>query len=150
MGRWLGIDYGERRIGVALSDPGHIIASPLHMIENNGGQAVRDVVQDCEDHDVERIVVGLPYNMDGSKGASAEYAEAFAEKLREAAKRPVVMWDERLSTMTAEKALIEGGTRREKRKNLVDKIAAQVILQHYIDAQAPTEFDVMDDGFFDG
>ncbi|NCC50373.1 MAG: Holliday junction resolvase RuvX [Spartobacteria bacterium] len=135
MGRLLGIDYGQRRIGVALSDPCRIIASPLEMIPNSSDKEVLQRIRTlCKEHEVDGIVIGLPLNMDGTAGPIAEYVTAFAEKLRAATPLPVACWDERLSSKSAENALIEGGTRREKRKQLIDKIAAQIILQHYIDA----------------
>jgi len=135
MGRMLGIDYGKKRIGIALCDPDRIIASPLEMVPNTSGkEVIRTLNALCEKHEVDQIVIGLPLNMDGTIGPIAIYVKEFAEKLKKATPIPVVYWDERLSSKTAEKALIEGGTRREKRKKLIDKIAAQIILQHYIDA----------------
>lgn len=137
MARTLGIDYGEKRIGLALSDDTGTVATPWRTIQvESHPKAAREIIADVERQLVEKIVVGLPMRMDGSSGPAAEKARAFAELLEAAASVPVVFWDERFSTRTAEQALIEGGTRRNRRKQLVDKLAAQIILQHYLDAQA--------------
>jgi putative Holliday junction resolvase len=135
MGRLLGIDYGERRIGTALSDPMRIIASPHDVVDaRDRPHALKQLADLCQTQEVDEIIVGLPRNMDGSCGESAEKARQLADDLKECTGLPVRMWDERLSTVTAQQTLIEAGTRREKRKGLVDKLAAQVILQHYMDA----------------
>ncbi|MBN1269662.1 MAG: Holliday junction resolvase RuvX [Kiritimatiellae bacterium] len=140
MARILGIDLGDKRVGVALSDPTGIIAMPHSVIPHTGAnQVILAVVDLCREQSVGKVVVGLPLNMDGSSGPAAQKAQAFAAKLRERLAIPVEVWDERLSTRTAEQALIEGGTRRERRKALVDKVAAQVILQHYLDAHPGAE-----------
>ena len=137
MARVLGIDYGERRIGLALSDPTGTVATPLRVIQvQNPGGVVRDILACVQEYKVDRLVVGLPLRMDGSRGPAAEKAQAFADRLQETSPVPVVFWDERFSTVTAQQALIEGGTRRNKRKEVVDKLAAQILLQHYLDAQA--------------
>ena len=139
MGRVLGIDFGEKRCGVALSDPTHFIASAHSVISyRNIAEVYRQVKLLCAEHDVEKIVVGLPLNMDGSLGPSAQKAQAFAEALETRGNVPVTTWDERLSTKSAEDALIEAGTRRDKRKGIVDKVAAQILLQHYLDAHQET------------
>lgn len=139
MGRIIGLDYGEKRCGVALSDPLHVIASANTVIEVRGpAQVVREILALCREQDAERIVVGMPLNMDGSRGASAEAAQRLADALSARAGIPVETWDERLSTKTAEAILIEGGTRRKQRKGVIDKVAAQVMLQHYLDARAET------------
>jgi putative Holliday junction resolvase len=136
MGRTLGIDYGTRRIGVALSDPLGMFATAHDVLDGEApAQSARAIADLCREKEVETIVVGHPRNMDGSIGPSAEAAEGFAERLRTATGLPVVLWDERLTSKSAEDALIEAGTRREKRKGLVDKVAAQILLQHYLDAQ---------------
>jgi putative Holliday junction resolvase len=136
MARILGLDFGTRRCGVAVSDPMHIIASAHEVIEiDSEKKLLRRIREICAEVEAERIVVGLPFNMDGSEGASATASKAFAEKLAEKIGLPVDMWDERLSTKSAEAALIEAGTRREKRKGLIDKVAAQIMLQHYLDSK---------------
>ena len=137
MGRIIGIDYGEKRIGVALSDPMRIISSPYTMIEKSAGgfEAVAaEIAKICREKEVDQIVIGQPLSMNGMRSASTEKAEVFAQLLEQKCNLPVVRWDERLSTVSAEKLLIEGNTRRNKRKQLVDKVAAQIILQNYLEA----------------
>lgn len=137
MTRILGLDYGEKRIGVALSDPTGMIASPLEVLQLPSKQKILAAIKElCAKWKVGRIVVGVPLNMNGTEGPSAQKAREFIVELQEQIGLPVTAWDERLSSTSAEKALIEGGTRREKRKQVIDKIAAQIILQNYLDAQA--------------
>ena len=140
MARLVGIDYGTRRCGVALSDPMQIIASAHEVIEVEGEKSlVRRIHQICEEAEAEAVVVGLPLNMDGSEGPSAAAAKALAGKIAKRTGLPVETWDERLTTRTAEEALIASGTRRKKRKGLVDKVAAQIMLQHYLDSRPAVE-----------
>lgn len=137
MPRILGIDYGTRRIGLALSDPSGTVATPWQVLDaREEVDAVRSILDGCAAQGVERIVVGLPMRMDGSDGPAAQSAKAFGEHVRSATDIPVVYWDERWSTVTAEQALIEGGARRGKRRQVIDKLAAQIMLQHYLDAQS--------------
>jgi len=137
MARIVGLDFGTRRCGVAISDPMQIIASTHEVIEiGSEKELLRRIREICDEVEAERIVIGLPLNMDGSEGPSALASRAFAEKLVNKTGLPVETWDERLTTKTAEAALIEAGTRREKRKGLVDKLAAQIMLQHYLDSKA--------------
>lgn len=137
MARALGIDYGEKRVGLAISDPSGTVATPLRVVPfTNRDAVVREIVQCARDYDADRLVVGLPLAMDGSIGPAAEKTRAFAETLKDAAQISVICWDERFTTLTAQQALIEGGTRRAKRKEVVDKLAAQILLQHYLDAQS--------------
>ncbi len=135
MGRILCLDMGEKRIGVAVSDAMHMIASPHSVYTRVGyGPDVKHMQRLMQELDGELIVVGLPRNMDGTLGPSAQKAQAFAEKLGEAGIL-VAFWDERLSTVSAQRSLIEGGMRREQRRGTVDKVAAAVILQSYLDAR---------------
>ena len=135
MGRILCLDVGDKRIGVALSDEMLLIASPHSVYTRVGfGPDVRHIQGLCRDHAVSLVLCGLPRNMDGSIGYQAEKVIAFADKLREAGLE-VAFQDERLSTVSAHQALIEGGMRRDGRKGTVDKVAAAVILQSYLDAQ---------------
>jgi len=135
-GRVLAIDLGTRRIGVALSDPTGTIASPLETLSVTGPRrAVEQVADLCRRHGVAAVVVGWPRNMDGSRGPAAKEAEAFAERLRPAAAVPVELWDERLSTAAAERALIDADVRRDERRRSRDRVAAAVILQGYLDAR---------------
>ena len=138
MPRFLGIDFGERRIGLALSDPTGTIASPHAVVQNTGPRAVlAELRRVCEAQEVGTIVVGLPRRTDGADGPAETAARAFADVLRGALNRPVELWDERFTTVTAEQSLIEAGTRRERRRELIDKIAAQIMLQSYLDSKTP-------------
>ncbi|NQU95261.1 MAG: Holliday junction resolvase RuvX [Candidatus Omnitrophica bacterium] len=133
--RILGLDIGSKRIGVALSDPLGITAQGLFTIEIakvDLYQRLEDIVKEKE---VTEIVVGLPLNMNGSSGPQAEAAATFADTLKEKLNVPIKMWDERLSTMEVERVMIFGGASRSKRKKKIDKLAAQVILQSYLNAQ---------------
>lgn len=135
-GRILALDYGERRIGVALSDPLLIMASPLLTLTRQSIardlEALRLMV---EEHQVRRIVVGLPLAMDGTRTAMTGKAEQFAGKVGRATGVPVETWDERLTTAQATRTLIEGGARRERRREVIDQVAAVILLQSYLDAR---------------
>ena len=140
--RTMGIDYGTRRVGIAVSDELGMIATgreTLHIQSvKEAVQRVSEVVQSSE---VGRIVVGLPLNMDGSRGPMVEAVEAFVTKLKASISVPVEMWDERLSSKMAERVLLEADMSREKRKRVIDKMAAQAILQGWLDAHAePMDF----------
>jgi putative holliday junction resolvase len=143
--RVLGIDYGSRRIGVALSDPLGMFASPLQVIPNTGDtRAAAAVTELARARNAARVVVGLPRNMDGSEGPAAAAVRAFAARLT-AAGLAIEFWDERLTTVQAERALIAAGERRADRKGLIDKIAAQQLLQSWLDRTAPPEPGFSDD-----
>ena len=131
--RVLGLDVGEKRIGVAVSDLLGITPQGLPTIENRGDEKnVAAVVALARQYETDRVLCGLPRNMDGSIGFQAKKVLALAEQL-ELAGLHVIYQDERLTTVTAERALIEGGMHREERKGTVDKVAAAVILQQYLD-----------------
>ena len=133
--RVLGVDYGEKRLGLAVSDPGGLIALALDTVQvENRRQALAAVVAACRETEAEQVVVGLPLNMDGTRGPMADKADAFADALGRAAGLPVATWDERLSTAAAERVLLEADLSRRKRKKVRDRVAAQVILQGYLDA----------------
>ena len=137
MGRILGVDYGARRIGIAVANPRGTIASPAEAIPGSGsapGDAER-VLAWAARNDVACIVVGLPLNMDGSDSAQTRHTRAFADALRAHGDLPVELWDERLSTFQAEQFLEAADVRRSRRKKLRDALAAQVILQSYLDAR---------------
>lgn len=135
MGRILCLDVGDKRIGIAMSDEMRLIATPHSVYTRVGfGPDVKHIAGLCQQHQVSFVLCGLPKNMDGSIGFQAEKVKAFAEKLMEAGLQ-VIFQDERLSTVSAHHALIEGGMRRDDRKGTVDKVAAAVILQSYLDAQ---------------
>jgi putative Holliday junction resolvase len=134
--RILGVDTGTVRIGLAVSDPLGIFAQPLGAVQVKApASAADEVAKIAKERGVERIVIGLPRNMDGSLGPKAEEARAFGALLVEKTGLPVDEWDERLSTMAAERALRQSDMSRDKRKKRVDMVAAQIILQAYLDAQ---------------
>jgi len=135
--RRLGLDYGEKRIGVAVSDADGTIAFALEVLPA-GAAALPRLAALCHERAIGEVIVGLPRHMNGDEGEAAQKARAFAGRLRTAVSCPVILWDERLTTVMARNALLEGGVRREKRRGVVDKIAAQILLQHYLDSQAPT------------
>ena len=133
--RVIGLDVGDVRIGVAASDPGRLIASPLGYIRRVGwGPDVRQVLAYCEQYDTRIIVCGLPRNMDGSEGFQAEKVQQFCVQLEKAG-LTVYHQDERLTTVTAERALLQDGMRRGERKQHVDSVAAAVILQQWLDSE---------------
>jgi putative Holliday junction resolvase len=137
MGKILGLDYGEKRVGVAVSDPDGIIAMAHSVFDRDGGSGkalIEEIGRICRETGVEKVVIGLPINMNGTKGPMAEKIESFAEKLAAAVGLVVEKWDERLSTSMAERTLLEADMSRSKRKKVRDKMSAQVILQGYLDA----------------
>jgi putative Holliday junction resolvase len=137
MAKILGLDYGEKRVGVAVSDPDGVIAMAHSVFDRDGGSGkalIEEIVRICRETGVEKVVVGLPINMNGTKGPMAEKIEAFAANLTGAVGLPVEKWDERLSTSMAERTLLEADMSRSKRKKVRDKMSAQVILQGYLDA----------------
>jgi len=136
--RVLGLDIGHKRIGVAVSDPLGITAQGLTVITYaQESQALQKLADICREYAVERIVAGLPLNMDGSRGEAVKYVDQFARKLKDLTGLPVIMVDERLSSRAAERALISGGMRRRGRKAVKDKIAAVLILESYLSAATP-------------
>jgi putative Holliday junction resolvase len=139
MSRALGLDLGTVRIGVATSDPGRVIASPYDVITRAKDHAADHaaIAAAVADSDAEVVVVGLPRAMSGRDSDATRAIRVEAEELRAALAVPVVLWDERLSTVTAQRALIEGGVRRKQRKDSIDKVAAAVILQSWLDAGCP-------------
>lgn len=134
--RVLGLDWGQVRIGVALSDPSGTIAQALEVIPRRGFAQVLGRVQELiAEHDVDRIVVGLPMRLDGGEGKEAAAVREFVAKLQIAVPVPVDVADERLSTAEAEKTMIEAGARRSQRRTARDAVAAALILQTYLDRQ---------------
>lgn len=134
MKRLLGLDYGASRIGVALSDPGRAIASPHSAIHHSGwGPSARAVKRLLLETDSEYVVLGLPLDMSGTAGSQAQETLGFARVLRGQGVR-VALQDERLTTFEAEEALKNAGKTREERRDLVDQVAAALILQAWLDA----------------
>jgi putative Holliday junction resolvase len=134
----LGLDLGERRVGVALSDPHGIVASPLVQLTVRGRRdLVAAVARLVAEHGVERVVVGLPLLADGTRGEQARRVDATVAVLREALTVPVVAWDERFSTQDADEAMRQAGLRPDRRKARRDKVAAALILQAYLEAGSP-------------
>ncbi|MBW5444991.1 Holliday junction resolvase RuvX [Cohnella sp. CFH 77786] len=134
--RILGLDYGDKRIGVALSDAFGWTAQGLEMIERKReGEDIRRIAELVKEHGVEEIVVGLPKNMNGTVGPRGEICMAFAEELRQNLSLPVHLWDERLTTVAATRTLLEADVSRRKRKMVVDKMAAALLLQNYLDSR---------------
>ena len=133
----LGLDYGEARIGVAVSDAMGILASPLDTIsEKDRTRQLEKTAAVAKEHGIEKKVVGYPKHMDGTTGHREGYTEEFARDLSQILNVPYVMWDERLSSTQAHRILESGGVSGKKRKTKVDKIAAVIILQGYLDSNA--------------
>jgi len=134
LARILGIDAGDVRTGVALSDPGEFMASGLCTLTEYSEERLIDrLCALIALHNAEKVVLGLPVNMDGTKGFRAEKVEAFAAKLQEACRKEVILYDERCSTMMAHTILNESNVRGKKRKQTVDTLSAEIILQNYLD-----------------
>jgi putative Holliday junction resolvase len=133
--RALGLDLGARRIGVAVSDRSGTIASPLTVIARAGSRHDdhRRIARVVEEEAAEVVVVGLPLSLDGTLGPAATAAQAEGEELRAVLAVPVELFDERLTTVSAERALVEARMRREARRRVVDKVAAAVMLQAWLD-----------------
>jgi len=132
----LGLDVGDRRIGVALSDSLGIMASALTVIESKEENAdLNEIIALAEEYEVERIIVGMPFSLNGSLGPQAQKVERFTETLSQHTDIPVVTWDERFSSVDAERVLKEAGTKRDRRKKHLDSVAAALVLQSYLDRE---------------
>jgi len=134
-GRLLGLDIGHRRIGVAVSDPLGMVASPRGYVAVGQDGGLPEVCALVTELEIVRIVVGLPLAMDGRERDAAQGVRDWVERLCERVPVPVELWDERLTTAAAERALLESGMRREKRNLRRDAVAAALILQSYLDAR---------------
>ena len=138
-GRILGVDFGERRIGLALSDPVGLIAHGLETkATRSTGESVEHIAATAEAEQVLEIVLGLPVNMDGTTGPMAEKVEAFAGQLRDRVSCDVRTWDERLTSISARRAMGEMGMEIRENKGGLDRIAATIMLQNYLDARRRT------------
>ena len=138
--RIMGLDFGAKTVGVAISDPLLVTAQGIEIIRRKDENKLRQTLARIEElilaYQVEEIVLGLPKNMNDTLGARVELTNEFKEKLERRTGLPVHMWDERLTTVAADKAMMEEGIRRENRKEYVDKIAAVFILQGYLDLRS--------------
>ena len=141
--RIMGLDYGSKTVGVAISDPLLITAQGIEIIRRKDENKLRRTLARIEEliveYEVSEIVLGLPKNMNDTIGERANLSLEFREKLERRTGLPVTMWDERLTTAAADKTMMEAGIRREHRKEYVDKIAAVFILQGYLDYRTGKE-----------
>jgi putative Holliday junction resolvase len=134
MKQLLGIDLGEARVGVAISDEIGLLAHPLVTIQvGNGKDLIRQIAAIVREKKIQAVVVGLPRNMDGSIGPAAKQALSFVERLRPHLSCPVITSDERLTTLAANRALHEAGRSMRKTRKCIDQVAAQIILQNHLD-----------------
>jgi putative Holliday junction resolvase len=137
MGRVMAVDWGQRRIGIALSDESRVIASPHSVVLRSGSldRDLKHLVKVSEENDVSLIIFGLPFRLDGSMGPEAKGVLEVIEKLSVKTQVDVRTWDERLSTTAAERALLEGNVSRKKRRGVIDQVAAALILQSFLDSE---------------
>ena len=134
--RILGLDIGSKTIGVAVSDELCLIAQGVTTLKRKGlDHDISELRRLIEEREVTKIVIGLPKNMNNTLGPSAKMVLSFIEELNKHSAIPVITWDERLSTVAAEKVLLEADLSRKKRKRVIDKVAAMLILQGYLDSQ---------------
>lgn len=137
MNRALGIDHGDARIGLAVSDELGMLAHPLETIHlREVADPVARIAEIVARDKIGQIVLGMPRNMDGSYGSASEKVRAFAEKLKAATPCPVKLWDERLTSVAAQRSLHEAGRTVKNSREVIDQVAAQMILQGWLDAQA--------------
>ena len=130
----LGIDLGKKRTGIAVSDINQKIASPLKVIENMKFNEILNILEKIvTERNICAIVVGDPINMDGSIGPKSQSSRSFIKNLSKELDIPILLWDERLTTVSAERSLIEADISRKKRQKVIDKIAASIILQNFLD-----------------
>lgn len=136
--RVLGLDYGTKTVGVAVSDALMITAQPVETITRKSANKLRQTLARIEaiieEYEVVKIVLGYPKNMNNTIGERAEACEAFKEDLERRTGLPVILWDERMTTVESERVLMAGGVRRENRKAVIDQMAAVLILQGYLDS----------------
>jgi putative Holliday junction resolvase len=138
--RLLGVDYGQVRVGLAISDPDRKMAFPLTTHERRGREQDADFFRSVvQEEAIGALVVGLPVHLDGREGHKATEARAYGQWLAEITELPLVFWDERFTTVDAESALWNAGLTHKKRKARRDRVAAQILLQAYLDAGCPPE-----------
>lgn len=138
--RIMGLDFGSKTVGVAISDPLLVTAQGVEIIRRKSPGKLRQTLARIEEliaeFEVDKIVLGYPLNMNNTEGERCEKTKEFEELLERRTGLPVILWDERLTTVAADRAMMEGGIRREDRKQYVDKLAAVFILQGYLDSLA--------------
>jgi putative Holliday junction resolvase len=136
VGRILSIDYGLARIGLAISDERRIIATSLGMLlaEKTPEKSIEKILAHLSNYQIDTIIIGMPYHMSGKQGTFADVVESFANLLKTKVFCPVVLWDERLSTVQAEKSLREGNMNRKNRSKVIDAVAAIILLQNYLES----------------
>lgn len=136
MGRLIGIDYGESRVGIAISDPMQTVATPIRTIKVIKRKVLLAEIEAlCKEMDAAAVVVGMPLHLDGGKGELAKATIVFMEQLQKRLEIDVLSWDERLSSKQAEMAMRDGGASASRRKEMIDQLAAQLVLQSFMDAQ---------------
>jgi putative Holliday junction resolvase len=134
--RILGLDFGTKTIGVALSDELTITAQTLTSISRTTLKRDLETLQQLiREHGVDEVVIGMPVNMDGSRGPAAEAVADFIERLKSLTDIKIIPWDERLTTVAAERILLEGDLSRRKRRRVIDRLSAAIILQGYLDSR---------------
>lgn len=136
MNRSLGIDLGDARVGVAVSDDLGMLAHPMETIQVKTGRVMQRILEIAKEKETQTIVVGMPRNMDGSFGPAAVKAREFIEALKLETTCRVVPWDERLTTVSAQRSLHEAGKNARDQKAMIDQVAAQILLQSWLDSQA--------------
>lgn len=135
MRRVLGVDFGKARIGVAISDELGMLAHPVETIPGARLEdAAKRIAVIARERDVERVILGMPRHMNGEMGAAADEVKMFADKLRPLLRCPIVLWDERLTTTAANRALRDAGQKTRRTRGIVDQVAAQMILQGFLDS----------------
>lgn len=138
--RILGIDFGQKRIGLALSDPLGFTAQGLEtLMRQNKNQVLKDLKMLCQTHQVREVIIGLPVNMDGSMGPKAKEVLDFVPRMEKELSLPIKTWDERLSSRQAGRLMIEGGLSRKKQRAQSDRLAATLILQSYLESKRNTK-----------
>lgn len=146
--RWMGLDFGTKTVGVAISDELGITAQPVETITRKSNTKLRKTLARIEqlvlEYRITDIVLGYPKNMNNSEGARVEATKEFGEMIKKRVGLPVIFWDERLTTMESERILIEKNIRRENRKAYIDQMAAVLILQSYMDARTMREKEELD------
>jgi putative holliday junction resolvase len=136
MNRALGIDYGDARVGVAISDELGMLAHPLETIVVKQTEPTKRIAEIVAEKQISNIIIGLPKNMDGTSGLATEKVRAFTDKLRERVTCPIKLWDERLTTVAAQRSLHDAGKNAKQSRGLIDQVAAQLILQGWLDSQS--------------